>query len=195
MAYINIMINKIAQKVKYPKFLLLLLIYIITIAFFYMKKALLFHSFLLSSGYVGIFLGGIFYAYGFTAAPATAVLLVLAKQQNYILAGIVGGIGALLSDTVIFLFIRRSFIDEVEKFKKEKIIILIGVIITKIFNSFSKYFLLIIACLFIASPLPTEIGVILMASIKSVSLKKFLLIAYLLHTFGIFIILLIGSSM
>ena len=49
-------------------------------------------------------------------------------------------------------------------------------------------------CFFIASPLPTEVGVVLMATLKSISTKKFIVLAYFLHTIGIFIILLIGRT-
>ena len=80
--------NKIMGRItlKYPKLSLLLLIFIITVVFFYKGKTYpLFHNFLESLGYIGIFLGGFFYAYTFTSAPATAVLLILAKGQNIFL--------------------------------------------------------------------------------------------------------------
>lgn len=51
-----------------------------------------------------------------------------------------------------------------------------------------------IAGFLIASPLPTEIGVVLMASLKNILTKKFAVVAYLLHTTGIFVILLIGRN-
>lgn len=102
-------------KIKYPKLLLLLLSIIISVIYFYEGKTYPpLHNFLLSLGYVGVFLSGIFYAYGFTAAPATATLLVLAKEQNIILGGLIGGLGALLSDVAIFLFIKYSFADEIK---------------------------------------------------------------------------------
>ncbi len=190
------MIHKTALKIRYPKFLLLFVIYAITIIFFYKQSSYLpVHNLLLSFGYFGIFISGFLYAYGFTAAPATVILLALAKQQNYISAGMVGGVGALLSDTLIFIFIRHSFIDEVERLKKEKFIISFGVSVKKVLGSFTHYLLPIVAGLLIASPLPTEVGIALLASMKRVSMKKFLIIAYLLHTLGIFIILFIGKSL
>ncbi|MEK7078485.1 MAG: hypothetical protein AAB929_00295 [Patescibacteria group bacterium] len=153
-----------------------------------------FYSTLVSSGYIGIFLGGIFYAYGFTAAPATAALLVLAKGQNILSAGIIGGLGALLSDMIIFLFVRYSFIDEIEMLKKEKAMRIVEKEIKNICGSFVNYFIPFVAAFFIASPLPTEVGVVLMATLKSISTKKFIVLAYFLHTIGIFIILLIGRT-
>lgn len=181
-------------KIKYPKLLFLILIYIFTTAFFYQGKASLpFYSLLVSLKYIGIFFGGFFYAYGFTAAPATAILLVLAKEQSIFSATIIGGMGALLSDTIIFLCIRHSFINEIENLRQEKVIKFIRTIRRKLFGSFDRYLLPVIAFVLIASPLPTEIGVALLASLKKISMKKFITIAYLLHAFGIFVILLIGN--
>ena len=74
--------NKILSKIKYPKFLLLILTFVIAYFIFKGKSLLPFHDALLSLGYIGTFLAGIFFVYGFTAAPATALLLILAKEQN-----------------------------------------------------------------------------------------------------------------
>jgi len=78
------------------------------------------HDTLVLLGYFGTFLAGFFYAYAFTAAPAAAVLLILAKEQNLYLAGFIAGLGALLGDLVIFHFIRHRFSDEVQKLSGEK---------------------------------------------------------------------------
>jgi hypothetical protein len=47
------------------------------------------NDFLVSLGYPGTFLAGILYAYGFTSAPATAVLLILSVEQDIFLAGFI----------------------------------------------------------------------------------------------------------
>ncbi len=148
------------------------------------------HDTLLLLGYFGTFLAGFLYAYAFTAAPAAAILLILAKEQNLLFAGFIAGAGALLSDLVIFHFIRHGFSDEVQKLSNEKIVQYTQ---RKVPGSIRKYLVASLAGFLIASPLPTEIGVTLMASVKSISTKKFSIIAYSLHTSAIFIILLIGS--
>jgi hypothetical protein len=51
------------------------------------------------------------------------------------------------------------------------------------------------ASILIASPLPTEIGIILMTSVKKISTKKFAVIVYVLHVSAIYIILLIGHGL
>jgi hypothetical protein len=57
-----------------------------------------------------------------------------------------------------------------------------------------KYLIPIVAGFIIASPLPDEIGISMLAISKSVSTKKFAVISYLLNTGGIIAILLIGTS-
>jgi hypothetical protein len=181
---------------RYPKLLLLLVTVLIACFIFYEGKNYApFHEFLISSGYLGIFFGGFFYAYAFTSASATAVLLVLAKEYNLLFAVLIGGLGALLSDLLIFKIVRFSFIDEIDELKKERFIGIIKKEEKKLFGHYYKHVFPVFAGFLIASPLPTEIGVAMMASMKKISVAKFMVIAYLLHSFGIFIILTIGKAL
>jgi uncharacterized membrane protein YdjX (TVP38/TMEM64 family) len=187
--------NKTIIKIKYPKLLLLIFSIIIAIILFYSGKNYTpVHNSILSLGYVGSFFIGLFYAYGFTAPSATAILLILAKEQSIILTGLIAGLGAILSDLLIFLFIRYSFSDEIDKLEKEKIIKYLEKEERIIFGHYRKYVLPVFAGFLIASPLPSEIGIALIATLKKVSIKRFIILAYLLHTFGILLILLIGNA-
>lgn len=183
------------RRIKYPKLLLLLFTIIIAVLLFYEGRNYApLHEFIVSMGYAGTFIAGFFYAYGFTAAPATAVLLVLAKEQNIFLAVLIGGIGALLSDLAIFLFIRHSFMDEIRRLEREKIVRFIEKEEKALLGHYYTHILPALAGFLIASPLPTEIGVTLMAGIKRISVRRFMLAAYLLHSAGIFVILAIGNA-
>ena len=175
---------------KYPKFLLLLLTFLIAYFLFYGRTYPPLHDFIISIGYFGTFLAGISFAYGFTAAPATAILLILAKEQNIFLAGFIGGIGALVGDLIIFNFIRYSLEDEIKKLSKEKIV---SYIYHRTPNLLKKYFMPVLAGFVIASPLPDEIGVSLLAASRTISMKVFSVISYMLNTAGIFVILAIGN--
>ncbi len=176
--------------IKYPKFLLLITTFLIAYLLFYEKTYSPFHDFLISLGYIGTFLAGIFFVYGFTAAPATAILLILAKEQNIFLAGFIGGFGALVGDLIIFNFVRYSLDDEIKKLSKEKIVLYIS---HKTPNIFKKYLVPVIAGFIIASPLPDEIGVSLLAASRTISIKIFSVISYILNTAGIFVILGVGK--
>ena len=175
---------------KYPKFLLLLLTFLIAYLLFYGKTNQPFHDFITSLGYIGVFITGIFFAYGFTAAPATAILLILAKEQNILYAGLIGGLGALVGDLIIFNFIRYSLDDEIKKLSKEKIILYIN---HKTPNLFKRYLVPVVAGFIIASPLPDEIGVSILAASRNISIRIFSVISYLLNTAGIFAILYLGT--
>ncbi len=176
--------------IKYHKLLLLLLTFVIAYALFYGRNFPAFNNFVISLSYVGVFISGMLFSYGFTAAPATALLLILAKQHNIFIATIIGGLGALITDLLIFQFIRTTFSDEIKQLAKEKIFMRIN---KKIPKTFKLYFLPFLASFIIASPLPDEIGVSLMASTTKISFKAFAIISILLNTIGIFIILNIGK--
>jgi hypothetical protein len=173
-------------KIKYPK-LSLFIVSVILVYFFFSGLAYKpLHDALVFMGYFETFLAGLLYPYALTSAAGTGILLILAKEQNLLLAGVIAGIGALISDIILFLFVSHGFSDEVQKLSKETVVRTINRWIP---NSVRVYLLAAFASLLIASPLPTEIGIMLMASIK-----KFVIIAYILHASAIFIILLIGST-
>ncbi len=178
-------------KLKYPKFSLFILSIIAAYFIFDGRKALVFDNALLSLGYFGTFITGMLYSYGFTAAPATAIFLILAKEQNIFIAGLMGGLGALFSDLLIFKFIRYSFLDEIEKLRDEKIFRTINGGIPELVKSL---FFPLLAAFIIASPLPDEIGVTLIAASTRISTRTFSIISFVLNTFGIFAILGIGAQ-
>ncbi len=175
---------------KYPKFLLLFITFLIAYLLFYSRDYVPFQDFITGLGYSGTFVAGILFVYGFTAAPATAIFLILAQQQNIYFASLIGGLGALIGDLFIFSFIKYSFADEIKKLSKERIV--------KYFNGrlpgFLKENLLPVAAGFIiASPLPDEIGVTLLAASRNISIEIFSVISYVLNTAGIFVILIVGN--
>jgi hypothetical protein len=177
---------------KYPKLSLFLATVIVV---YFLFSGLLYeplHSALVYLGYFGTFLAGLLYPYSFTSSAGTAILLILAKEQNVLLAGIIASAGVLISDMGIFFFVKFSFSDEVQKLSKETIVQALS---RRIPASLRSYLLMAVAGILIASPLPTEIGIILMASVKKMSTKKFAIIVYGLHVSAIFVILLIGSKL
>lgn len=182
--------KQILSKLKYPKFLLLALTFVIAYVILSQVKHSHLDSLLASTGYAGVFISGILFAYGFTSGPATSLLMILSKSTNIIFAGVVGGLGALIADMIIFRFVRHSFSDEIDKMSKEKIV-------TDVSNQIPKrirdYLLPAAAGVVIASPLPDEIGVSMMAASKKVSNNMFTVLSFLLNTAGIIIILYTGT--
>ena len=176
---------------KYPKFLLLFITFIIAYLLFDSRDYGPFQEFIIGLGYAGTFVAGILFAYGFTAAPATAIFLILAQHQNIYLASAIGGIGALIGDLFIFSFIRQSFADEIGKLSRERIMHYFS---NRMPGLIKKYTLPVMAGFIIASPLPDEIGVTMLAASKVISTKIFSIMSYLLNTAGILAIYFIGNA-
>jgi len=183
------------QKIKYPRILLFIVVLILTYFLFTGKEFLLIKELLLSLSYFSAFIAGIMFVYGFTSPIATGILIVLASSLNIWLAGFIAGFGAVLGDLIIFRFIRNSFKDELNLLKQEKIIVKVKNLIPEKFrkSKFKEYLVLVFAGFLIASPLPDEFGVSLLAMSETVSELKFAILSYILNTLGIFVILGIGA--
>ncbi len=177
---------------KYPRFFVLALTMIIAVLIFSNDKLITQENFRILENYLSSFALGILYTYGFTAALSTGALLLVASQQNIFITGIIAGLGALIGDLIIFKFVRKTFNGELSKLKKTSAM-------KKIRNFLKRHTTLngaipMIACLIIASPLPDEIGVSMLAMHKDTSTKAFSVISFILNTVGIFIILMLGKS-
>ncbi|OGC44761.1 hypothetical protein A2V54_01655 [candidate division WWE3 bacterium RBG_19FT_COMBO_53_11] len=177
---------------RYSRLFLLLISYILAYFIFTGKDFGPIHSLFLSIGIWGSLAGGFFYAFGFTAAPATAVLLIIAGEQNYFLAGVLAGLGALIGDLGIFFFLRGFFARDLTQLSKTHFANVLRKEERLVLGRWQKYLSMIIAGFIIASPLPTEIGVAILSSNRRMSTPTFALTAFGLHTLGIFTILGIG---
>jgi hypothetical protein len=149
------------------------------------------HDTLVFLGYFGTFIAGLLYPYAFTSAAGTAILIIIAKEQNLFMAGIIASSGAFISDIIIFFFVKCTFSKEMQGLSKEAFVQNLSKLIP---DSIRAYLLASFAAVLIASPLPTEIGIMLMASIKKITTKKFVAIIYFLHVAAIFVILLISKK-
>jgi hypothetical protein len=175
---------------KYPKFLLFFITIMLSFLLFNSRSKIPFTDAILSLSYLGTFLVGIFFAYSYTAAPATVMFLILAKEQNILLAGFVGGLGALVGDLIIFSFVTLSFKDEIEKLSHERVIEYIN---HRFPQKIKRYLIPIFASFIIASPMPDEFGVALLAVSEHISMKLFSILSYVLNTIGIIGVLYIGK--
>ena len=179
------------RAIRYPKLALLAATFILGYIFLADRQLGPLRESLSALGYAGTFLAGMFFSYGFTAAPATAALLVLGKGQDIFLTAIIGGFGALLADTIIFRFIRHSFAGEIKRLSKERMVADISSAVPK---RALKYIVPVLGGFIIASPLPDEIGVSLLAASTNVSGRAFTAISFALNTAGIFVLLALGNG-
>lgn len=178
---------------------LILLAISIAIAYYILKSGYLqpFVSGLGNLGYVGSFFTGLFFAYGLTTAPAAVTLFILSENLNPFLIAFTAAFGAVLSDYLIFKFVRDSLVDEIKLLSKEidnltkpiedllpyqqkRILIWKKVSRSKIW----KNLIPVIAGFILASPLPDELGVAIFGAVKY-DVKKFIVLSYCLHFIGI----------
>ncbi|MBI4994835.1 hypothetical protein HZC21_04315 [Candidatus Peregrinibacteria bacterium] len=187
------LLQKLKEKIQYPKFFVLLISIITAYILFQTHFFLEFAKLLNSHGYISIFLAGLLFSYGFTAPFAVGFFIELASEVNIFIAAPLAGIGALVSDLIIFKFIRVTFQDEFDKLKLTWIFQKIHRMFDDhLSDRFKKYALWTFAGFLIASPFPDEFGVSLISGFTNINRRVFSLISYILNTTGIFIIFLLA---
>lgn len=178
-------------KFRYPKIMLLILAIILAYLLFRNPSVQDYVSHLGALSYVGIFIAGILFAFGFTA-PFSVGFFINLDPSNIWLTGLVGGLGALMADLIIFSTIKFSFEGEFKRLRNSPTIVKIKKVIEQSFTEKIKVYLMyIFAGILIASPLPDEAGVIMLAGLTKISAKILALISFLLNTLGIIILLIL----
>ena len=139
--------------------------------------------------YFGIFISGILSTFGFTA-PFSVGFLLYSVPESILLATIIGGIGAMFADLLIFKLIRFSFMDEIKDLEKNKVIRKIENVVKNNKHILIRHYLLyIFAGILISTPLPDEIGVSILAGLTTIKPLKLAIISFILHSIFIFFLL------
>ncbi len=175
---------------KYPRLTLLLVILIATFSLFKYESQLI-HTNVSQLGMLGVFIGGFLYAFSFTAFTATGIFLNMPTTTSILILALLAGFGSLLGDLVILRFAKLSFEQEFNKLYKERFIKRATGVIPRPIQHFLK---ITLAMLIIASPLPDEAGVVLLANGYRLPKPIFSAISFTLNTMGIYLILYIASE-
>ena len=183
--------NSILSRFKYPKMLLFALV--VLIAYFCFQSNLFsgIISVLNGWGYFGALISGLLFSFGFTT-PFAVGFFISFSPQNIFLTALVGGLGAMLSDILIFKLVKLSFRDEFELLKKENLFKDFSRLIHKtIGKKITGYISLALAGFLIASPVPNEAGVTIIAGVTQIKKRVLAIISFVFNTFGIYLLLLI----
>ncbi len=176
---------------KYPKLIVFSLC--IVLAYFVFQNDF-FSGIILYLGYLeyaGVFISGLLFSFGFTTPFATAIFILL-KPEFILLSAIIAGVGATISDTIIFKFVKFSFEDEFGKLKKERPFLFIkNRIDSKFHEVHVNYFSMIFAGILLASPLPDEAGITILSGLSKINTLKLIILSFVFKTIGIFILLLL----
>lgn len=140
---------------------------------------------------MGIFIAGFFFSFGFTTPFAIGFFITL-NPDNLFITTILGGFGALLADLVIFRIIKFSFMDEFKRLEKtEPLKGTIKLAEKDLSTRVRHYILYFLAGIIIASPLPDELGVSMLAGLSHIKSSIFSIISFLMNSLGILIIILL----
>jgi hypothetical protein len=150
-----------------------------------------------ASGYLAAFIGGLLFTFGFTAPFGIGVFLEIGHSLNPILGTIVGGIGALLADLLIFQIMRfELFHDELHSLRSARVVQWMH---EKLHHEnfpekLRKYLLWSFAGIIIASPVPDEFGVALVSSLTTINKKAFAILSLIANMSGI-LLMILGSKL
>jgi len=183
----------LVRKIKYPKLILLILSIFIGWLIYKDGNNFFFHQVIYELGYLGTFIAGFFFVYGFTISSSIAILLLLSPLQNFGMAGLIAFAGAVTGNLFVFRFMRISVEGELNDLSRNKLLKIIRKMIEKRTPDFVRRYLLPALAGFIAAtPLPDELAIALVSWSKDVSITVFSTVAFTINMFGIFIVLWIG---
>lgn len=142
-------------------------------------------------GYLSVFLAGMLFSIGFTAPFGLFMLIEMAPQVHPLLAALVGGLGALIIDLIIFEAARLSLHDELKRLMAAGWFrTAIKLLYHEQFPERARTYLLwSVAGLLIASPLPDEIGVTMLSGVGSINFKRLTILCFTMDTLGILVVL------
>jgi membrane protein DedA with SNARE-associated domain len=133
---------------------------------------------------VAAFVAGLFFTSLFTTAPAMVVLGELAQQGSLPVIALAGAAGAMLGDYILFLFVRGRIAVDAQLLAKGP---RLKFVVRALKHSRLRFVLPVIGALIIASPLPDELGMLLLG-ISSVKSRTFLLVSFFMNLLGIVLI-------
>ena len=125
-----------------------------------------------------------------TTPPAIAVLGGLAQEGNMVLVALLGGLGAVVGDYILFAFVR-------DRVSADAAYLLRGPKVRRALHVFkNRHFrrvLPIVGALIIASPLPDELGLTLLG-LSHLRTKTFFFVSFTMNALGILAVGLIARS-
>jgi hypothetical protein len=140
--------------------------------------------------YLSTFFVGMGYSFSFTAPFSVGAFYELAPHVHPLLGGLIGGVGASLADLFIFSFLRFTFFDEIEmlmaSFTERFHHVLHQ---STLYERLRPYLLWTLGGLIIASPLPDELGMVIIGRQGQVHPRLFMALCFVLNTIGIIAIL------
>lgn len=134
--------------------------------------------------FVAEFISGLFYTSFLTSPIAVAMLIVLATDSNPIILALLAGAGSVVGDLIIVKILRKDLSKDLNLASHQLHIDRINKILGKFKLDFIVPFM---GALIIASPLPDELGLMMLGASK-LKYHQIAIISYILNTAGILLI-------
>ncbi|HVT74979.1 MAG TPA: hypothetical protein VHD69_00990 [Candidatus Paceibacterota bacterium] len=136
------------------------------------------------------FIAGLFFTSVFTTVPAMVVLGALTTAHSPYLIAVIGGLGAVAGDLVIFGFLKKHVSDDISDIIVHS---KSGHMRHLLKYKFARWSLVLLGALVIASPFPDELGLTLMG-LSKISRPKFALISFVFNALGILAIAAVAQA-
>jgi len=176
---------------RYPKLLLFALMVVFAYLFFKNPVVQGFIAQLDGYGLIGVFIAGMLFSFGFST-PFAVGFFVSYTPHNLLLAAILGGLGGVVADLLIFRTIKITFMDEFNLLKRMKPIRAFNRMLKKDLSTKVRAYLLhIFAGIILASPVPDEVGVSMLAGLSHICEDVFVALCFVFKTAGIAVLLLL----
>ncbi|MFA5248632.1 MAG: hypothetical protein WC415_05500 [Patescibacteria group bacterium] len=141
--------------------------------------------------FFGSFIAGMFFTSIFTAVPATIALGEIARESSLFWTAVLGGLGAMFGDLVIFRFVKNNLAQDFSVLLKHSS----SKRLKAVFKlKFFRWFIAFLGALIIASPFPDELGLAMMGLTK-IKTTIFIPLSFILNSLGILIIGLIARAL
>ena len=142
--------------------------------------------------FIGSFIAGIFFTSVFTTAPAIVALGEIAHANSVISTALLGGMGALVGDLIIYKFVRDRLSEHLVELIKHQGG---GKRIRMLFKlKYFRWLTFLVGGLIIASPLPDELGVSLLG-FSRMRMRFFIALSFGFNFIGIVIIGIVAKTL
>lgn len=142
--------------------------------------------------YASVFIGGMLFSFGFTSPFGIGIFVEIGHAVHPFYGALLGGIGAVIADLLIFNVVRFDALHhEIVSMKSLALVQRIQKMLhhERFPEQLRKYLLWCFAGIIISSPLPDELGVILIGSISDIKQRTLGILCYVFNTAGIFLML------
>jgi len=141
------------------------------------------------SPYIASFAAGIFFTSLLTISPASVVLAELGTRAAPLEVAFFGALGAMIGDLLLFYFVRDSISADIARLLKNK---MEHWHLDKLHSKYARWVLPGLGALVIASPLPDELGIMLMGAAK-MKTRYLVPVSFIMNFIGVLLVIAIGK--